>query len=217
MENYWQDDEMRMLFVYWNSGITRIHRHRISTVLERKFGIMTIEIAHRYFKINREDLKYVMCNCLTSAFQGINKYNPELSSYSYFGNVIKNEIKKYVTTQYRDKYNRYTGKFISIPEDFEIPGEAQDFELKVFQPNNIETLFNLLSFQDILNANQQIKNTEHYWMTEIWNDYYIHKMTYKELTQKYPLTTTPLFFIIKNYNKILKIYLIKLAETRFYL
>lgn len=51
----------------------------------------------------------------------------------------------------------------------------------------------------------ELSQGENWYKYVVWNDYYNSKMTYKQLSNKYHLTITPLFYIVQDYNNLIKI------------
>ena len=43
-----------------------------------------------------------------------------------------------------------------------------------------------------------------WWKFRLWSDYYLGKMTYRQLSIKYKLTISPIFSAVKNFNEIIK-------------
>lgn len=50
----------------------------------------------------------------------------------------------------------------------------------------------------------ELSTGDNWYKYVVWYDYYHEKMTYKELSNKYRLTITPLFYIVRDYNSLIK-------------
>jgi hypothetical protein len=45
---------------------------------------------------------------------------------------------------------------------------------------------------------------ENWWKYRLWTDHYKYKMTFKQLSEKYKLTQSPIFAAVKDFTKIIK-------------
>lgn len=57
---------------------------------------------------------------------------------------------------------------------------------------------------DIIEAAKKIKDKKNYYKYEVWEEHYLKHLTYKELTKKIDLTTSPIWGIVQDYNNLIK-------------
>lgn len=199
---------MRDLINNWNTGTSRVYKAKTALVLQDKLTKMFYGIKDKYYRKLNDDSGEIRCNCITTAFLALDKYKTTGSSYSYLSAVVKNEIHRSVMIERKYKNNvELTG--LNVPVEFE------EFDFKKYDRNDVKDFLNNITVEDVINVNNMLLNTDKYWMQSVWKSYYYEKLTYRELSERYKLTTTPLFQVVKKYNSILKKNLIDIAIERF--
>lgn len=73
----------------------------------------------------------------------------------------------------------------------------------------------LYTMKDVfLSAKKLSTQGDNWWKYEIWMKRYKENMIYKDIAEYYDLSTTPIFYIIKNYNILIKEELLKDRHER---
>lgn len=67
--------------------------------------------------------------------------------------------------------------------------------------------------EDVISAAEKLSKDEDWYKYKVWYDYYVLKFSYAELSQKYKLSTSPLFVMVQQYNQKIKKYLLSVSEN----
>lgn len=66
-----------------------------------------------------------------------------------------------------------------------------------------------LSEKDVTNALELISGGTNWYKYQVWYDYYKNNMTYRQLSEKYKLSISPIFYMLKEFNKEIKTVLLQ--------
>ena len=73
-------------------------------------------------------------------------------------------------------------------------------EDKIIEEDNEKDNVKKYNLNDIYAAAKNLGNNGNWWKWKVWCDYYQNKMTYKQISQKYRLSVTPIFQAVKESN-----------------
>jgi len=119
-------------------------------------------------------------------------YNYSSKAFYYISRILYNVT--HGQRSFSDSCNR-PQKILTFEQDMEkydIPEE--DYE-DAFDYNDASVIYTKAL---------ELSTGDNWWKYKIWLDYYKDKMTYKELSLKYKLTITPLFYAVRDYNNLIK-------------
>lgn len=155
-----------------------------------------------YNKESRIDKLLRLINTTAKTISTVYKYSTE--AVYYLKTIIWRTVKAHRT--FENNMNRKKLELIYLPylEDTIIDNVTDEIhESDYFKEGDV-----------FKKAKQLSKQKDNWWKYEIWQDKYIDKMTYKELAEKYDLTTTPIFYIIREYNQQIKVELLKHQDRK---
>lgn len=102
---------------------------------------------------------------------------------------------------FADNCNRKNINIVYFPVIFNL--ESVEDEIKEYDH---------FTREDVRDAAKSISVGENWYKYKIWTDYYENGMAYRELSEKYNLTISPLYYQIRDFNKQIRQELIK-SET----